>query len=459
MIADMTAIMVFTRDLRVHDHPALQAAIDSQREVVPLFVVDDKILRGPNASPNRNRFLRDCLVDLDTSLKHLGGRLIVRAGGFASVVARLASEVGADSVHLSHDISRYAQARVQRLREAVPAGCAVRTHPGITVLDPGQATAAGKDHAVVFTPYWRKWDTAPKRPVVAAPRQVRVPEHVRSDRLPSLAAVHASGTAAGLPAGGESTGRQLWKTRLDNNLSTYATGQDAPAADRTSRLSPYLHFGCLSANELVAALTAGASEHSDGTAAFVRQLCWRDFHHQVLAARPLASRADYRDRGDVWREDSEAFESWTAGTTGYPLVDAGMRQLLAEGWMHNRARLVTSSFLVKDLYIDWRLGARHFMRHLVDGDVANNQLNWQWVAGTGTDTRPNRVLNPLRQAERYDPHGDYVRQYVPELRSIAGPHVHAPWKLPDHEFSRLDYPAPLVDHADAVQYFRQARGN
>jgi deoxyribodipyrimidine photo-lyase len=189
-------------------------------------------------------------------------------------------------------------------------------------------------------------------------------------------------------------------------------------------------------------------------------LCWRDFHHQVLAARPEASVRDYRSRGDRWRGEEEAtedIEAWREGRTGYPVVDAGMRQLCHEGWMHNRARLVVASFLTKTLYVDWRIGARHFLRYLVDGDLVNNQLNWQWVAGTGTDTRPHRVLNPVLQGKRYDPDGTYVRRWVPELADVAGAAVHEPWRLPDEERALLRYPAPLLDLGEGLARFRQAR--
>jgi deoxyribodipyrimidine photo-lyase len=189
---------------------------------------------------------------------------------------------------------------------------------------------------------------------------------------------------------------------------------------------------------------------------FVRQLCWRDFHHQVLAANPSLPRRDYRPRGDRWSRSRRALEAWRAGLTGYPLIDAAMRQLAAEGFMHNRARMTVASFLTKDLYIDWRQGARHFWDLLSDGEIANNAGNWQWMAGTGNDTRPNRILSPLRQAERFDPEGDYVRRYLPELESIPGKAVHRPWLLDG--FGRLGYPAPIVGHDEAAAAFRARRG-
>lgn len=197
-----------------------------------------------------------------------------------------------------------------------------------------------------------------------------------------------------------------------------------------------------------------------GAEAFVRQLAWRDFHRQVLAARPRAAHADYRTKHDRWRSERTAredVEAWRAGRTGYPIVDAAMRQLRHEGWMHNRGRLLTASFLAKTLYVDWRVGARHFLELLVDGDVANNQLNWQWMAGTGTDSRPNRVLNPVTQAKRYDPDGAYVRRWLPELRDVAVPGIHEPWKLPGPVRAALDYPDPIVELSAGLDRFRRAR--
>jgi deoxyribodipyrimidine photo-lyase len=253
-----------------------------------------------------------------------------------------------------------------------------------------------------------------------------------------------------LQVGGEKTARAKVSRWMRDGAESYEDLHDDLAADATSRLSGFLHLGSVSAYELV----VHGNAEKKGLAAFARQLCWRDFHAQVLASTPQAVREDYRPRGDRWRDDDEAFEAWVAGRTGYPIVDAGMRQLVREGWMHNRARLITGSFLTKTLYVDWRRGAQHFADLLVDGDVANNTMNWQWIAGTGTDSRPGRILNPLLQAERYDPSGDYVRRYVPELEGIPGGTVHQPWKLADPPKA---YPAPIVDLREATARFRDGR--
>jgi deoxyribodipyrimidine photo-lyase len=267
-----------------------------------------------------------------------------------------------------------------------------------------------------------------------------------------------AGTSPGLARGGEREGRARLSAWLRGGLDAYEDKHDDLAADATSRLSPHLHFGTLSPVECV---RRARERGGPGADAFVRQLAWRDFHHQVLAARPRSAAEDYRTRHDDWRggraADAEV-AAWKEGRTGYPIVDAAMRQLAHEGWMHNRGRLLTASFLAKTLYVDWRIGARYFLDLLVDGDVANNQLNWQWVAGTGTDTRPNRVLNPLAQARRYDPEGAYVRRWVPELRDVGGRAVHEPWRLDPADRDRLAYPRPITDLARGLARFRRARG-
>jgi deoxyribodipyrimidine photo-lyase len=277
---------------------------------------------------------------------------------------------------------------------------------------------------------------------------------VGSAALPRAESLTSGSTSPGLPAGGESEARRRLRSWLAGPLSAYGDRHDDLAADATSRLSPYLHFGCLSPVEL---LHRARAQDNPGAHAFVRQLAWRDFHHQVLAARPDAATHDYRPRNDRWRHAPKETEAWQEGRTGYPVVDAALRQLSHEGWMPGRARLLAASFLTRTLYVDWRVGARHFLDLLVDGDIANNQLNWQWVAGTGTDTRPGRVLNPLTQARRHDPHGDYVRRWLPELRNLDAPAIHRVPYLDAATRADLDYPAPIVDLAAATARFRQGR--
>ncbi|MGW7415474.1 cryptochrome/photolyase family protein [Streptomyces sp. NPDC054863] len=454
------AVALFTSDLRVHDQPVLRAALRGADEVVPLFVLDDGVRAAGFAAPNRRAFLADCLADLDAELRARGGRLVVRSGAVVEEVARVVTETGAHTVHVAGGASGYALRREERLRTALaPTRCELAVHDAVvTVVPPGAQTPSGpgKDHFAVFTPYHRRWEAAGARAVVTAPREVRVPEWVASDRLPSRSAVE--NTSPALATGGERTARKhlnSWLSHTTSGIESYEARHDDLPGDATSKLSPYFHFGCLSPVE---AVHRARQKGGTGAEAFVRQLAWRDFHHQVLAARPAASWSDYRDRNDRWRSDPKEIAAWKAGLTGYPVVDAAMRQLAHEGWMHNRGRLLVAGFLTKTLYVDWRVGARHFLSLLVDGDVANNQLNWQWAAGTGTDTRPNRVLNPLTQAKRFDPHGDYVRRWVPELADLKGPAVHRPWHLEGRDRARIDYPAPIVDLAEGRARFEEARG-
>ncbi|NUS57376.1 MAG: deoxyribodipyrimidine photo-lyase [Streptomycetaceae bacterium] len=442
------AIVLFTQDLRVHDNPVLDAALADGPDVLPLFVLDDAITGTPFAAPNRMAFLADCLADLDASLRSRGGRLVVRKGSTAHEVKRLMAETGAARIHIAAGVTRHAAHREETLRAAF--GDRLHVHGrSLTVLDPGAVTPSSRDHYAVFTPYLRAWSAVPGRKVLSAPARLDVPESASGTALPSYRAASPA-----LPKGGESEGRRVWRRWVDGGgLAGYDEAHDALGADGTSRISPYLHFGCLSATEIAA---QAAAEESPGAEAFVRQLAWRDFHHQVLAARPDCADTDYRKRGDTWVRDKAEAKAWREGRTGYPLVDAGMRQLAHEGWMHNRARLLTASFLVKTLRHDWREGAAHFLSLLVDGDIANNQMNWQWMAGTGNDTRPNRVLNPLAQARRLDPDGTYVRQWVPELSGLSDRAVREPWKV--SQADRNGYPEPLVEPEDLTARYREAHG-
>ena len=420
-----TAVVLFTRDLRVHDNPALHAAWLAAQTLVPLFVRDP----GVNAPPNRRRFLDESLDDLRRSLRERGGELFLRSGDPVAEAVKIARRTDADAIFVADDVSAFAAARRRRLQEACARErLALGLHDCVTIVPPGALHPAGRDHYAVFTPYWRAWSSIRPRAQLPAPDRVRTPHGIDAGQL-------SLGRATGLVPGGEGpawTRLHAWR----HDASTYARSHDDLAGDATSRMSPYLHFGCISP------VTVAASVDSPE---YRRQLCWRDFFHQVLHAFPDLPRRNYRaGAADNWRDDPTALAAWREGRTGIPIVDAGMRQLASEGWMHNRARLITASFLTKHCWLDWRAGAGWYGELLVDADLANNTGNWQWVAGTGNDPRPNRSFNPIRQAQRFDRDGDYVRRWVPELAHVPGRAVHEPWRLTPSERRALRYGGPLA---------------
>ncbi|MBO0610433.1 cryptochrome/photolyase family protein [Myceligenerans salitolerans] len=437
-----TALVWFRRDLRVADQPTFLAA-GRGRRALALFVLDPRLVRP--AGEARRWFLSGCLRALDESLR---GRLLVVEGDPVEVVPRVAREAGAVQVHVAADFGPYGQARDQAVERALgeDGRLLVRTGSPYAVA-PGRVRSADGGRYRVFTPFRRAWADHGWRP----------PADTDAGFLdwidPATLAVAATPippeppVTAELPDPGEAAAHRRWEVFRRDALEDYADGRDRPDRPGTSKLSPYLKFGCVHPRTLLADL---AGSTGDGADAFRAELAWRDFYADVLDQRPDSARRNYDRSFDALATDSgpeadRLFAAWREGRTGFPVVDAGMRQLLAEGWMHNRVRMITASFLVKDLHLPWWWGARHFMRALVDGDLAANQHGWQWVAGSGTDAAPYfRVFNPVLQGERFDPDGDYVRTYVPELAGIAGKAVHQPWKLPGGPPD--GYPAPVVDH-------------
>jgi len=453
-----TALLWYRRDLRVHDHPALEAARAGVDRLVPVFCLDDRLLHGRHASGPRTQFLLECLRALDAALAERGSRLVVRHGPPERELAALVRETDADAVHFSADVTPYARRRGRLVREALASEAVeLRAHPGLYAVDaPGEIRTRQGRPQTVFSPYHRAWLATGRREPLGAPRRLPpLPAKLAKGRLPTLATLGLEQEVAEPAAGGEVAGRERMRAFFGGGVREYADDHDALGRDNTSRLSPYLRFGCVSPRELEQRLPRGK-----GADAFRRQLCWRDFYAQLLLHHPGNARhefrAKYRDAID-WNGSEEDFDAWREGRTGFPLVDAGMRQLTREGWMHNRARLVVGSFLTKDLGIDWRRGERWFMRMLLDGDEANNNGNWQWIGSVGVDPQPvyRRIYNPARQQKRHDPDGAYVRRHVPELGRVPDEHLAEPWTMPadvQREAGCVigtDYPAPIVDHREA----------
>lgn len=434
-------VLWFRRDLRLLDHAALLTAAGDGAEVVPLYVLDERLLAP--AGPNRVAWVLASVRALADDLADLGATLVVRHGDPTEVVPAVVAETGASEVHISSDHGPYGRARDARVRAALGEVPLVETGSPYAV-SPGRLLSGAGTGYQVFTPYYRAWlahgwrapaDSAPERVTWASAATEELPD-------------------AELPQGvrlepGESAARRHWADALDR-VADYATARDRPDLDATSRISPYLKVGALHPRTLLADL-ADLADRPEAEA-FRRELAFREFYADVLHHRPETARDYARPElrglpyvtGAALREHLDA---WCAGRTGYPLVDAGMRQLLAEGWMHNRVRMLVASFLVKDLGVEWMHGARHFLRHLIDGDLASNQHGWQWAAGSGTDAAPYfRIFNPTTQARRFDPDGTYIRRWIPELRSLTGKAIHEPWTAPDGPPE--GYPAPIVDHAE-----------
>src|SRR4051812_34257617 len=464
-----TAIVWFRRDLRLHDHPALVTALREHERVVPLFVLDDALLDGRYRSPARVAFMLGCLRALDEGLRERGSALVVRHGRPEREVPDVARETGADTVFWTSDVAPYARARDGRVTEALREhGVAARPQGGGYLVDPSKPRTGQGAPYTVFSPFHRAIAQAGRRTVHRAPAALPpLPSGLRRGRLP---AAPAGRPAEPVAEPGEPAARRALERWLDTGLDRYAERQDAMGRDGTSVLSPYLRWGCLSARECEERARRRGGE---GATAWTRQLAWRDFFAHVLLLFPGVVELEFQERYRrrlEWVADGEGVDAWREGRTGFPLVDAGMRQLARTGWMHNRARLVTGSFLTKDLHADWRVGERHFARLLLDGEPAQNNGNWQWIASTGVDPAPyfRRLFNPTLQQRKFDADGAYVRRWVPELEGVPDARLAEPWTMSAAEQRSAgcrigaDYPEPIVDHAAerrvALERYRAAGG-
>jgi deoxyribodipyrimidine photo-lyase len=460
------AVVWFRRDLRVADHPALRAALDAADQVVPVFVVDRTLLDGRPSGPNRRAFLLGALRSLARALEALGGRLRVLEGDPVRIIPDVARTFAADSVWCSKDLTPYARRRDAAVERALRAdGRALHTMAGNYLSDFDEVRTTGGDRFRLYSPFARAAKAAAWDDPVPAPGRVRVPEEL--DRAGPDGFDLGGAVEITPPDPAAALERLEWF--VANRVDGYGRDRNAMATDGTSRLSPYLRFGLVSPRQVAAAVKAPggnggrrrSAEHprrAGDRETFVNELLWRDFYAYVLYHRPESAWAHMRPEFArfEFEDDPDGLAAWREGRTGYPLVDAGMRQLTGQGWVHNRARLVVASFLTKHLLVDWREGARFFLQHLMDGDLPSNNGGWQWVAGTGTDAAPYyRIFNPVTQSERFDPDGDYIRRWVPELAKLPAPAVFAPWRAatPDLEAAGIrlgtDYPHPIVDHRHA----------
>jgi len=436
---DATSVMWFRRDLRLADNPALVEA-SAGAGVLPLFVLDPA-LWDPAGAPRR-AYLAASLHALDASLRRRHTRLSVRHGDPVEEVVRAAREVGATTVHVAADFGPYGRDRDARVEAALAEhGIAlVRTGSPYAVA-PGRVLNGSGQPYKVYTPFSKAWAEHGWRGPIDAPHGGHWLE-VDSAELPDEAAPDG----VELPDAGEDAARKRWQAYVAEHLADYDGDRDRPDLDTTSRMSVHLKWGEIHPRTMLADL---AGRTDAGAATYRKELAWREFYADVLAQRPETARDYLRPEFAAMEYDDPGprLDAWREGRTGFPVVDAGMRQLRATGWMHNRVRMIVASFLVKDLHVEWQHGARHFMRWLVDGDLASNQHGWQWTAGCGTDAAPYfRVFNPVTQGKKFDPDGAYVRRWVPELAEVAGRYVHEPWQSPDGV--PAGYPDPIVDHQE-----------
>ncbi|MEN9933825.1 MAG: hypothetical protein RLZZ387_404 [Chloroflexota bacterium] len=494
----------FRRDLRLHDNPALLEALRAgQGHVVPLFILDDVVLRAPRTGAARTAFMLDSLAALDRALHERGSRLVLRRGPPLDVLRDVAEESGARGVCWNRDYTPFARERDARAEALLRArGLDVRTFADAVIIEPGEVLTGAGTPYTVYTPYRRSWRrrVEERRATIMSeqtlPAFAPPPDELRGDPVPAPADLGIT-LAQSLPPGGEEAGLARLRSFARERIGGYEHDRDLPAVPGTSRLSPYLRFGCVApaaalrtALHALDALTPEGSGNEesdrpsqptthdsqrktqDSVETWISELAWRDFYYQILTAFPHVLRSAFRPKYDSvqWENDESLFSAWCEGRTGYPIVDAAMRQMRQEAWMHNRARMIVASFLCKDLLVDWRRGERYFMQMLVDGDHASNNGGWQWAAGTGTDAQPYfRIFNPVSQGQKFDPRGEYVRRYIPELARVPDRHIHAPWAMSSEEQRRAgvrigrDYPEPVVDHATqrerALALYRGATGS
>ncbi len=450
-----TGLVWFRRDVRLDDNPAWAAATVEHDHVLPLFVLDSLLL--DRAGPFRRAAMLGAIAGLDAALRELGARLHVVSGRPSEVIPATVAAVNADALFLNRDVTPYATERDRGVEAALTVP--VRESWGNSIQAPGSILTTDSAVPRVFSAFYRRWQQA-SFPPEAVPGDAELITLDRSVEIPPAGTPATDGHFSAAAA------EDRLHTFIEDRLAEYPTDRDRPAITGTSRLSIDLKTGTLSA----AAARRIAIAAGPIGAPFVRQLAWRDWFAHLLFETPglvdTAQRSEYS--AIEWRNDPDEIAAWKQGRTGFPIVDAGMRELTTTGYMHNRVRMITASFLVKDLLADWRIGERHFRHLLADGDVPQNVGNWQWVAGTGPDAAPYfRVFNPTLQSAKFDPEGAYLRRWVPELAALDDRAIHEPSKLGPLELAAagialgVDYPFPIVDHAAArtraIDAYKHAR--
>ncbi len=462
-------VVWFRRDMRLDDNPALYHASRTGLPILPLFIIDEDLVAKLTSDGAAFDFQAECLRDLSAGIERLGGSLKIRRGTVRDVFSQIVEEIKPGIVYFNQDYEPEAMDRDKAVSKLLrSSGIEVKSFHDVAIHGPEELKTAEGGPYSVYTPFAVKWLHLPESAPLGVPARIRTPG-LTSDPIPAGKDLGRPTTiTAPIVHGGETAAKERWKLFLKSSVSEYDTRRDYPGVDGTSLMSPFLRFGCISAVRMYADLRAVSL--SAGTMArgaigkFVKELIWREFYMSALYYFPFTAERNYQRAFDrlEWSRDNGMLEAWKKGLTGFPFIDAGMRQLNATGWMHNRARMAVASFLTKDLFIDWRVGAAYFGSKLLDIEAASNVGGWQWSASTGADARPMRIFNPTLQARHFDGTGEYIRRWVPELRNVPAAHIHEPGKMSGALQKDIgviigkDYPNQIVDHRAAAAAFKRA---
>jgi len=452
------------RDFRLKDNTALSMALQDAEEVLPVFVLDDRLLYSARVRGPRLAWMLDGLRVFDADLRQHGARLIVRRGDPAAELAALCRETGAEAVYLNRDYSPYATRRDAQVAAVLnKTGFLVETFKDLVIHEQGEIRGQQGKPYEVYTPYHKAWEKLPKPAILSLPQKLfklRADDAISSLPIPTAVELDCSAVPQPIAMPGEHNAVARLEAFANAAIWQYSSGRDLLGMDGTALLSPYLRWGMISPRQCYwraqqALHEAETEAAQQSVLTWIRELIWRDFNYEILARAPHIVRRNYQALYDVlaWQNRADWFAAWQAGQTGYPVVDAAMRQLRTTGWVHNRARMIVASFLCKDLLIDWHWGEHYFMANLLDGDVANNVGGWQWTAGTGTDAAPYfRIFNPTTQSEKFDPGGHYIQRWLPELANVPTRYIHTPHLMPAEQQKQAGciigkhYPQPLVNH-------------
>ncbi|NJM27203.1 MAG: deoxyribodipyrimidine photolyase [Pseudanabaena sp. RU_4_16] len=470
---DSLTIVWHRRDLRVDDHPALNAAVRQGGLVFGIFIFDPGILKNSETGGGKVDFMLGCLRELEESYRQLGSKLLCFYGEPVKTLRHVAEVFQASQVFFNHDVEPYARQRDRSARDALKEiGVELKGFIDIGLRDPGEiATKSSNEPYKVYTPFWRNWISLAKPDPCDRPSQVigalvNSSNYARAYRqsgaiaLPTLTELGFSHSQT-LPTSGESAAQMLLHTFCDSDLILrYKEGRDLPSQAGTSMLSPHLRFGTIGIRRvwqsaISAQERARSEEEFTSIQTWQQELAWREFYQHVLFHFPELATSAYRPQMQrfEWDDNRTYFEAWCQGRTGYPIVDAAMRQLNQTGWMHNRCRMIVASFLTKDLLLNWQWGELYFMQQLVDGDLAANNGGWQWSASSGMDPKPLRIFNPTTQARKFDPEAEYILQWLPELRGLTVAELMS-GSIPPQQCQRRNYPTPIVDHAQQQRVFK-----